>query len=157
MDSGTFSPPFSPQFRPASRPGSRQHYNGQPHDDSYISPDDNDDTFMHSISSLPMPRHDSDGEDSDNEDLIMERNIATSTASLEPGERVEALQRTNADLRKKLAEVENTMQNRLADHDAEIEDMQIRLDELKSELSATKREEKELRSKEVCVSAELES
>ena len=89
---------------------------------------------------------------SDNErdaSLVLERNVVSSTASLEPLERLEALQRRNTDLGRKLMEAERTLQNRLADHESELEEMQGKLEEMRSELSATKREEKELRSKEV--------
>lgn len=112
-----------------------------------------------SISSLPMPSsHDSDSDrDSDDETrrlsmgLIVDndRSITSSIASLAPQDRVEALQKNNQDLARRLMEAERSLQNRLADHEAEIEEMQGKLDEMKSELSATKREEKELRNKEV--------
>ncbi|KAF8519575.1 hypothetical protein JB92DRAFT_3112335 [Gautieria morchelliformis] len=111
-----------------------------------------------SISSLPMPSpHDSDSDgDSDDEThrlsmgLIMDhdRSISSSVASLAPHDRVEALQKNNQELARRLMEAERTLQNRLADHEVEIEEMQGKLDEIKSELTATKREEKELRSKE---------
>lgn len=69
--------------------------------------------------------------------------------------RLDALQRMNTDLGRKLLEAERTLQNRLADHEQELEDMQMRLEEARSELSATKREEKDLRGKEVRVSSRL--
>jgi hypothetical protein len=116
-----------------------------------------------SISSLPMPGpHDSDSDrDSDEEThrlsmgLIMdnERSVTSSIASLAPQDRVEALQKNNQDLARRLMEAERSLQNRLADHEVEIEEMQGKLDEMKSELSATKREEKELRNKEVILSS----
>lgn len=81
----------------------------------------------------------------------MDRSAASSTVSMEPIERLEALQRINADLGRKLVDAEKTLQRKLSEHDAEVEDMQGRLEEMRSELSATKREEKELRSKEVCI------
>jgi chromosome segregation ATPase len=64
-------------------------------------------------------------------------------------DRLEVLQKANAELGKKLMDAENTLQRRLTEHETELEDLQLRIDELKSELSATKKEEKELRSKEV--------
>jgi chromosome segregation ATPase len=63
-------------------------------------------------------------------------------------ERLDALQRVNADLAKKLVEAERTLQRKLADHEVDLEEMEARLEEAKSELSAAKREEKELRGKE---------
>lgn len=83
--------------------------------------------------------------------LIYDRSTASSTASLEPTERLEALQRINTDLSKKLMEAERTLQNRLTEHEFELEEMQGRLEEAKTELTATKKEEKELRIKEVCL------
>jgi TolA-binding protein len=110
---------------------------------------------MNSISSLPLPRHptsDSDPE-SDGEDstlgLVLDRSAASSTVSMEPHDRVDALQRANAELGRKLMEAERTLQGKLNDHENELEEMQGRLEEVRSELSATKREEKELRAKEV--------
>ena len=103
-----------------------------------------------------MPRKgvDSDSDDDDLDadqllGLVMDRSAASSTASLDIQERLEVFQRLNTDLGRKLLEAERTLQNRLAEHEQELEDMQIRLEEARSELSATKREEKELRSKEV--------
>ena len=72
-----------------------------------------------------------------------------STVSLDMQERVDALQKVNADLGKKLIEAERTLQIRLSDHESELDDLHQRLETAKNELSATKREEKELRAKEV--------
>ena len=104
--------------------------------------------------SLIMPRSPGSGSDSGGDEdswlgLVLDRNANSSTASLEPLERLDALQRANTELGKKLMEAERTLQAKLFEHEAELEDMQGRLEEVKSELSATKREEKELRSKEV--------
>jgi hypothetical protein len=110
---------------------------------------------MASISSLPMPRPSSDSGSGDEEDdptilgLVLDRSAASSTVSMEPFDRLDALQKANADLGRKLMEAERTLQGKLADHENELEEMQGRLEEAKSELSATKREEKELRAKEV--------
>ncbi len=112
-----------------------------------------DDSFREGISSLPMPSSAIDSDSDDEQDsslgLVLDRNVASSNASMEPMERLDALQRTNEDLRRKLVEAERTLQNRLAEHESELEEMQSKLEEMRSELSATKREEKELRSKEV--------
>ncbi|KAH9902726.1 hypothetical protein C8Q73DRAFT_785370 [Cubamyces lactineus] len=111
--------------------------------------------FHEQISSLPMPRRSSDDSDDDDQEieeallgLVMDRSAASSTVSLDMQERLDALQRINTELGRKLVEAERTLQNRLAEHEQELEDMQSRLEEARSELSATKREEKELRSKE---------
>jgi len=117
------------------------------------------------MSSLVIPQSPGSGSDSDGDEdsylgLVLDRNANASTASLaslEPLDRLDALQRANTELGKKLMEAERTLQAKLFEHEAELEDMQGRLEEVKSELSATKREEKELRSKEVgfCLSAIL--
>ncbi|KAH9846647.1 hypothetical protein C2E23DRAFT_890636 [Lenzites betulinus] len=122
-----------------------------PSDNSF----DDERHFQEQISSLAMPR--GSGEDSDDDTneieeallgLVMDRSAASSTVSMDMQDRLDALQRMNTDLGRKLLEAERTLQNRLADHEQELEDMQMRLEEARSELSATKREEKELRGKE---------
>ncbi|EIW84424.1 hypothetical protein CONPUDRAFT_120295 [Coniophora puteana RWD-64-598 SS2] len=115
------------------------------------------------VSSLPMPRMSGDSDnDSDEEDevaagLVLDRSTASSTVSLEPQERLEALQKANTDMSRKLAEAERTLQKKLLEHELDMEEMQSKLDELKSELTATKREEKELRAKERTNSTQLAS
>ena len=47
-------------------------------------------------------------------------------------------------------EAERTLQHKLSEHELELEELQSRLEEARSELAHTKREEKELRSKDVC-------
>lgn len=110
------------------------------------------DAFVRQLSSLPMPRSasdsDSDGENESSLGLVMERSAASSTVSLESTERLDALQKANAELGRKLIEAERTLENRLNEHDMDLDEMQGRLEELKSELTSTKREEKELRTKE---------
>ena len=114
------------------------------------------DAFMDGISSLPVARRSASdsGSDSDSEDesslgLVLDRTATSSTVSLEPLDRVDALQKANAELSRKLMEADRALQNKLTEHDNDLEEMQARLEELKSELTATKREEKELRAKEV--------
>ncbi|KAI0298052.1 hypothetical protein B0F90DRAFT_1810993 [Multifurca ochricompacta] len=109
--------------------------------------------FEETVTRLPMPRLSSDSDSEDSEDdsglgRVFDRSTASSTASMEASERLEALQRVNVDLGKKLAEAERTLQRKLADHEVELEEMEARLEEARSELSAAKREEKELRNKE---------
>ncbi|KAG1750268.1 hypothetical protein EDB19DRAFT_1679420 [Suillus lakei] len=110
------------------------------------------DNFARQISSLPMPRSasdsDSDGENESSLGSVMERSATSSTVSLEPMDRLDALQKANAELGRKLIEAERTLENRLNEHDMDLDEMQGRLEELKSELTSTKREEKELRTKE---------
>ncbi|KAH9481181.1 hypothetical protein JR316_0005701 [Psilocybe cubensis] len=156
--------PGSPVGR-RSRPHSRAH--SQPQNayatglfDGYSSPDDTvkrpphygfdyNDSFDNAISTLPMPRS---GDDSDEDDidagLVHDRSIALSTVSMEVSERIEALTRTNDQLGRKVVELETTLQNKLAEHELELEETHQRLEELRSELSASNREEKELRAKD---------
>jgi chromosome segregation ATPase len=109
--------------------------------------------FDDTVTKIPMQRMSADSDSDDSGDdselgLVFDRSTTGSTASMEPLERLDALQRVNADLAKKLIEAERTLQRKLADHEVEMEEMEARLEEAKSELSAAKREEKELRSKE---------
>lgn len=110
-------------------------------------------TFVNDVSTLPMPRS-SDDSDEENEvdaDLVHDRATASSTVSMEIHERMEALQRNNEELGRKLMEAERTLQNKLMEHETELEETHLRLEELRSELSLSNREEKELRAKDVCV------
>lgn len=118
------------------------------------------DSIIDGISSLPVPRSHDDDSDYDHEDtthrvsdflLDYERSLASSAASLAPQDRLDALSRANEELARKLMEVESNLHNRMTDHELEVEELQSKLDELKSELTATKREEKELRNKEVSI------
>ena len=116
---------------------------------------DDERPFHEQVSMLAMPKFDDDDvEESDASDdryrIPETRSAASSTASIEVEERLEALNRLNQDLARKLVEAERTLQTRLSDHEQELEEMQVRLEDAKVELSATRREEKELRSKEVC-------
>jgi hypothetical protein len=150
-----------PQFLPMGFAGSSSVYGspGSPGFHGPPSPTDLDfeDSFSKSISSLPMPVRHSCDSDTDSDDagddstlgLVLDRSTTSSTVSLAPQDRLDALQRTNAEMGKKLMEAERTLQKRLSEHEMELEEMQSRLEESKSELSATKREEKELRAKEV--------
>ncbi|KAJ7755578.1 hypothetical protein B0H16DRAFT_1722297 [Mycena metata] len=82
--------------------------------------------------------HDSDSDSDEDKvgrrDMVFDHNrsTASSTVSMMPQEHVEALQRVNDDLARKLADTERMMQGKLAEQEAD----------------AAKREEKESRSKE---------
>ena len=101
-----------------------------------------------------MPRANGNGNDedsdSDHEDSLLGLVMDRSTVSLEPLDRLDALQRANAELNRKCMEAERTLQHKLSEHELELEELQSRLEEVRSELAHTKREEKELRSKDVC-------
>ncbi|KIJ60404.1 hypothetical protein HYDPIDRAFT_177471 [Hydnomerulius pinastri MD-312] len=170
------SPPFG--NRPHSRAHSQPfnsigfHYSSPDRDrDGPMSPNESPDTsfeqsfdyprggadaFIDSISSLPMPRSSASdsgsGSDSDEDEsslgLVLDRSATSSTVSLEPLDKLDVLQKANAELGRKLMEADRALQNKLVEHDNDLEEMQARLEELRSELSATKREEKELRAKE---------
>ncbi len=153
------------------RPQSRARSHGQ--FDRYGSPDNSEwgsgnYSFMNmppegrhredgSVSSILLPSRRREDEDSDSggedEDptlgLVLDRSARSSMVSIAPQDQLDALQKANTDLVHKLRSVEQNMQHRLIDHETEIEELQNRLEELKSELSASKREEKELRGKEV--------
>lgn len=153
-DDHTMSPPGSARsFSSASRPGSRSGRQGG----GYSSPEEGYDPntshehFMASISSLPLPRHlqDDDEHDSDDDTMGLIHDRRASMISLEDHDKIEVLQKTNDELARKLYEIENTLTQRITEHENELEDSQARLDEVHSELAATKKEEKELRSKEV--------
>jgi chromosome segregation ATPase len=117
------------------------------------------DSFDNAVSSLPMPR--GPGSDSDEEDmdaglgLVMDRSKTVSTVSMEITERLEALQRTNEDLSRKCIEAEKTLQRKIEEHELELDETHHRLEELRTELAASNREEKELRSKDVSVIVDI--
>lgn len=100
---------------------------------------------------MPMPR--TSGEDSDDdemdESLVQERQPTVSMISMEESERMEALQRANEDLTRKLAEMRDTLERRISEHEQEMHLAENRLEELRSELASSNREEKELRAKDV--------
>lgn len=100
------------------------------------------------------PRADSSSssdEDDDGDDhtfaFIRDRN--DSLASVATIEREEALQRSNQELSRRVVEQDRILQRKISEHEAELEQLEIALEETKSELSSSKREEKELRSKEM--------
>jgi hypothetical protein len=105
-----------------SRPNSRAHSHSKPpfpffHPLSPSSPGPCMKRLKKTITSLPVPHmssSSSDSHDSDSVDsslgLVLDRSATSSTASMEPMELLEALQRVNADLGKKLVEAERTRQ-----------------------------------------------
>ncbi|KAJ7740342.1 hypothetical protein B0H16DRAFT_1664489 [Mycena metata] len=129
--------------RSSSRPPSRNARRDLPSSiDDLTNADHYDYTLRQGLSSLPMPNRNrknggnngDDNSDSDSDedevgrrDMVFDhdRSTASSTVSMMLQERVEALQR-----------------------EVEFEDLQVKLEETRNELSAAKREEKELRSKE---------
>ena len=108
-------------------------------------------SFLSSISSLPIPKHEDDP-DSDEEVenvLVYERSAVPSDASMDSQERVDVLNKTIDELRKKLIGTEKGLNRKVNDLELELEEAQQKLEELKTELVAARKEEKELKSKEV--------
>ncbi|KLO17115.1 hypothetical protein SCHPADRAFT_822027 [Schizopora paradoxa] len=161
----TASPPHisSPPMRPHSRArshGQFDHYGSPDHSEwgsgnfSFMSmPPEGRHRDENSSIMLP-PRHNDDEDSDSGEDedptlgLVLDRSAKSSLVSMAPQDQLDALQKANTELVRKLQSVEQNMQHRLIDHETEIEDLQNRIEEMKIELSATKREEKELRGKE---------
>ncbi|KAJ2917356.1 hypothetical protein MD484_g3073, partial [Candolleomyces efflorescens] len=161
--SGSFSPVSSPGPSGGrySRPPSRQNSFGAMHLDDlgYISPDDSTMTVHNKkrlslgssggLNTVPLPR---DPNDSDEEEdvlgLVTGRDIRESNASMDDFARLEALQRQNEELHKKRVEYEEILNKKIAEHEHDYLELENVLDQMKVELSATKREEKELRAKE---------
>ena len=93
-------------------------------------------------------------EDSDSDDevqniLVYDRSAAPSNASMDSQERVDVLNKTIEELRKKLADTEKGLNRKVNDLELELVEAQEKLEELKVELVSTRKEEKELKSKEV--------
>lgn len=108
-------------------------------------------SFLSSISSLPIPKRDDDT-DSDDEVqdiLVYDRSASQSTTSMDSQERVDVLNKTIDELRKKLSDTEKGLNRKVNDLELELEEAQEKLEELKAELIAGRKEEKELKSKEV--------
>ena len=100
-----------------------------------------------------MPDHDDDS-DSDDEVqnlLVYDRSTAPSNSSMDSQERVDVLNKTIDELRKKLSDAEKGLNRKVNDLELELEEAQEKLEELKAELIAARKEEKDLKSKEVCV------
>ncbi|KAF5389275.1 hypothetical protein D9757_003497 [Collybiopsis confluens] len=117
--------------------------------------------FEDSISRIPMPHVDSDSSDDERDgtrDSIYThivwdpehgtRSTTSSTASLLPSERLEALSRANTELAKRLQEAEDGYSKKILEHENDLAELEQKLDEAKSDLARSKREEKELRNKE---------
>lgn len=158
---------------PYSRPPSRQtgsfgslQFNSNDH--GYSSQDDGpsynthrrggslppEEPFRGQTNSVPMPRpgDESDYSNSDDEEMglgLSTRDFRPSDASMADYERLEALQKQNRELQRKKNEAEELLHRKVTEHEIEYAELESKLEQLKEELSATKREEKELRSKEV--------
>lgn len=109
-------------------------------------------SFLSSISSLPKPKNDGDSDSDDEVEsvLMYERSALSSNASMDSQDRVDVLNKTIDELRKKLGDTEKSLSRKVNDLEMELEEAQEKLEELKAELVAARKEEKELKSKEVC-------
>ena len=108
-------------------------------------------SFLSSISSLPVSKRDDDS-DSDEEVqniLVYDRSAAPSNASMDSQERVDVLNKTIDELRKKLTDAERGLNRKVNELELELEEAQEKVEELKAELVSARKEEKELKSKEV--------
>lgn len=107
--------------------------------------------FLSSIGSLHMPELDGeiDSDDEVENVLVYERSAVPSNASMDSQERVDVLNKTIDELRKKLVDTEKGLNRKVNDLELELEEAQEKLEELKAELVATRKEEKDLKSKEV--------
>ena len=94
---------------------------------------------------------DEDGSDEDDLTLAMRypRNSISSTSSITMEERLEAMQKANEELKKKLKEAEDTLRHRMEDADERLESLEVELQQTKEDLSLARKQEKELKSKEV--------
>ena len=81
--------------------------------------------YGYNDSSVPIPRATSDSDDEDEIDavLVLDRNDASST-TLELHDQLDALQRNNEELSRKLLEAEKTLQDKLANYDIELDEAQ---------------------------------
>lgn len=109
--------------------------------------------------SIALPRAsalDSDSDSDDDQPPVWHGRAGTSsTVSMEDEARMHALIMNNDELSRKLREAEETLQRRLSEHEAELEEFTNRLEEARAELAATRREEKELRAKEKTNSTQI--
>ena len=94
----------------------------------------------------------SDSETASMTDMLTRPHTASDASLSTPEERIEALQRVNAELHKKLKDNDRMLLARLQERELEIEDLQGRLEELRTELQTAQKDQKELRQKGVRIS-----
>lgn len=96
-----------------------------------------------------------DGQTDDDEHSRHEtdRTSLFSLASSASGDRVEDLERENAELSKKLQELQRALEDGMASHELEMEELHMQMEEIEAELASSQRDEKDLRMKDVsCIS-----
>lgn len=105
---------------------------------------------------MPVSGHDSDEDEDAAQGLIQDlqaydrRSIMSSDASMDLESRHEALQKQTVGLQRLLDDKEKSFQSKLQQHEIELYDLTGTLEEVRQELTTAKKEEKELRAKEVC-------
>jgi predicted RNase H-like nuclease (RuvC/YqgF family) len=92
-----------------------------------------------------------DEDDDDNDGVPIWHGRGLSNASMEDETLIQALKSANIELNKKLKEAEDTLERRIAEYDEELGELTNRIEDLKSELNSAKRDDKELRAKDVSV------
>ncbi|KAF8323255.1 hypothetical protein DL93DRAFT_2223196 [Clavulina sp. PMI_390] len=107
--------------------------------------------------SLESSRYDTLSNDDDEDAYSHDRfsSDRTSMFSINTNDRVDELERINSEQAKKLKEVQKTLEEKMSAHETEIEELMVQKEEIESELAASRREEKELRLKDVNSSKQL--
>ncbi|KAG8926942.1 hypothetical protein FRC02_008571 [Tulasnella sp. 418] len=146
---GVRSPDTSLVFPSQAHRGSPNQLSHEAAEDDFDDPDDSTVSIDRLLNrSIDSDRH--DGSDNEVSSILDVRTNASSFSSFtSPEERLDALQRVNSELNRKIQENERQFQRKLADMESEMEELQIKLEETKSELISTRKEEKDLRQKEV--------
>ncbi|EJD35443.1 hypothetical protein AURDEDRAFT_188738 [Auricularia subglabra TFB-10046 SS5] len=156
------SRPVSPQRQNSNGNGQqpRARYGSQGMGDSGVLVLRPGEVDPHDLAALsPSDLHHSDDSDPDDDmeaNLVRARDSVASVASLMPFERLEALQRANTDLMRKLQDSERALASKIMEHETELEELQSKLDDVQEELHNARREEKELRVKERNTTMELQ-
>jgi chromosome segregation ATPase len=91
---------------------------------------------------------DSDDGSSDAVPVWAGRAGTISISSMDDEARIIALEAARAELDRQLRDSHDTLSRRVAAHEAELEELNTKLEDARAELSAVRREEKELRAKE---------
>ena len=110
-----------------------------------------EDSFGRIVTSVPLPGQsvDSDSDSEDDDDRTMGLVLGETATRSSPFEKMETLQRDNAELKRKIEELERINHSKLSEHEEVIVRLENRIEELRGELSAARGEGRELRGKEV--------
>lgn len=113
-----------------------------------LTPEEEEDYTMYSAKSSSSRRHSLHR-------LTSAPSFDSFDSATSADERIDELQKANAVLVKKLRESTRELEHKLSDHEAEVDELQNRIEELRGEVSAARREEKEMKVKEVCLASLL--